>query len=177
VAVVRNLIARELGRPPEEAYAAFEEEPFESRLLAQSHRAWLESGATVTVKILRPEVEEKLCDMELFPVFRDAFVDRVLGEAALEAATADFCKGLRQQADFTNERRALEALAQDAEEFEMLRAPTVERDLCAPRVLTWEQLPGLRLDEVMQSPNGSASRRKDLSHLLCVVWLRQALLG
>jgi ubiquinone biosynthesis protein len=39
MATIRELIAQEFACPPEEIYTVFEEEPFESWLVVQSHRA------------------------------------------------------------------------------------------------------------------------------------------
>jgi len=52
---IRSLITQELGCSPEDAYLAFEENPFASSLLYQQHRAWLKDGQAVTVKLLHPE--------------------------------------------------------------------------------------------------------------------------
>ena len=61
---------------------------------------------------------------------------------------ADFTAALCQQMDFTYEAKALDTLARDAEEFEMLRVPAVQRGLCTTRVMVVEELTGYRLDDV-----------------------------
>ena len=188
---VRRLLSREIGCLPEEAFSAFEAEPFESRLLFQSHYARLINGTDVIVKIIHPEAESQLlCDIELLPLLRDSFAGGGLGESAFKSAVTDFCHALHQQMDFVNEARAFEALAQDAEEYDALRAPQVCESLCTSKVLTIERLNGLRLDEVLSSSGEAAGdaesserlgsvglERNELARLLCEVWLRQALLG
>src|SRR5690242_10549770 len=49
--LVQELIARELGYAPADAFAAFEETPFAVGLLYQAHRASLPDGQAVTVKV------------------------------------------------------------------------------------------------------------------------------
>jgi ubiquinone biosynthesis protein len=183
---VRDLLTRELGRPPEEIFRALEESPFESRLLYQKHRALLADGQAVTVKLLRPGAREYLSgDAELLPLLKPA-----LGEAApaaaLDRAVEDFRLALRQKADLLREAAALDALAWDAEAFGMLRAPSAHRSLCTARVLTVERLPGAGLSELLAPARGAeeqqgafveAAERGDLARRLSVVWLRQALLG
>src|SRR6266850_445881 len=63
----QELFTREIACRPEEAFLSFESEPFESRLLHQSHRArLLQSGMPVVVKLVRREaVPQFLCDVEL----------------------------------------------------------------------------------------------------------------
>src|SRR5437763_11968967 len=186
-ATVRDLLGREIGCAPEEAFSAFEEEPFESRLLYQSHRARLPGGAPVLVKIIRPEAEQRfLCDVELLHLLEGALAGVVPCGAPFKSAVADFTVALCQQMDFTHEAKALDTLARDAEEFEMLRVPAVQRGLCTTRVMVVEELTGYRLDDVelphTEREEGvrgipNAFDRTNLARLLCSVWLRQALLG
>ena len=74
-----TLIARELGCSLAEVYPVFEDEPCESRLLFQSHRARLSDGKAVTVKVVHPELQAYLeCDLELLPVLQPAFAEYVM---------------------------------------------------------------------------------------------------
>ena len=91
IALVRDTIARSVGCIPEQVYVAFEGEPFESRLIFQSHRAWLGDGSAVTVKVAHPGVEEQIVfDRELLPLLRDAFVSIEWTESQVESVIADF---------------------------------------------------------------------------------------
>ena len=187
---VRRLLSREIGCLPEEAFSAFEAEPFESRLLFQSHHAQLNNGTGVIVKITHPEVEGHLLyDIDLLSLLKDSFAGPALSDLAFKSAAADFCHNLHQQMDFVNEARAFTAFAQDAEEYDALRAPQVYEPLCTSKVLTIEKLSGMRLDEVLSSSGDAAGdagcerlesvgfERDELARLLCEAWLRQALLG
>jgi ubiquinone biosynthesis protein len=187
-ATVRDLFKREIGCAPEEAFPAFEEEPFESRLLYQSHRARLPDGAPAVVKIISPEAEQRfLCDLELLHLLEGALGGVApCGGAPFQSAVADFAAVLGQQMDFTREARALETLARDAEGFGALRVPSVQRGLCTTRVMVVEELTGYRLDDVefsraerQEGVRGipKVFDRTSLARLLCSVWLRQALLG
>jgi ubiquinone biosynthesis protein len=186
-ATVRDLFRREIGCAPEEAFPSFEEEPFESRLLCQSHRARLPDGAPVVVKIIRPEAEQRfLCDVELLHLLEGTLADTAFNGAPFKSATADFAAALGRQIDLTHEAKALETLARDAEEFGALRVPIVQHGLCATRVMVVEELTGYRLDGVefahTEREGGvcgipNAFDRTNLARLLCSVWLRQALLG
>ena len=187
---VRALIGQEIGRSPEQIYSAFEEKPFESRLLFQSHHAVLQDGTPVVVKITHPEAEEQLGDLDLLPLLQDAFDGKQGPDRSMEAAITDFRHSLQQQLDLTHEAKALEALGQDAEEFETLRAPRVYRNLCTAKVLTVHQPSGLSLQDVVSSFDltseeqtagrwikGTFIHRQELARLLCMAWLRQVLLG
>jgi hypothetical protein len=46
----------DLGAPPEEVFAAFDSEPVAAALIAQVHRARLDDGSEVVVKVRRPAI-------------------------------------------------------------------------------------------------------------------------
>jgi ubiquinone biosynthesis protein len=189
IAAIRTLIFRQLGCSVAESYPTFQEEPFESRLLYQTHRARLGNGMAVTVKIAHPELEEHLlCDFELLTLLKPAFADYGRADFPIERVTADFRRALRQQMDFAHEIDAMDALACDSKEFDMLTVPTLHRRFCSSKVLTAEFLSGTSLADVISSVRRGESwhgaRAKlpdvdpnDLARRLCRVWLRQALLG
>jgi ubiquinone biosynthesis protein len=183
---VLSLMTGELGRPAEEVYASFEDEPFESRLIFQSHRARLRGGEAVTVKVVRAEFEEQLaCDLELLPLLNGALADSVVG-GALE----DFRRTLRQQTDFACEAEMMAELARESEGVEAVRAPTLHAELCTSKVLTVERLSGTNLGDLLSpfggwegegargaTPSPSGIDPAELASLLCLVWLRQSLQG
>jgi len=188
IAAIRTFIFRELRCSPTEAYPIFQEEPFESRLWYQAHRAWLKNGMAVTVKIVHPELEAQLlCDVELLILLESAFAGKWAG-FPIKQAIADFRDALREQMDFTYEADAMDALACDSKDFDMLAAPTAQRCFCSSKVLTVELLPGSSLADLISIPSKRESWPsprsrlsnidcKDLAARLCRVWLRQALLG
>jgi len=51
-------VERELGRPADQVFTAFETEPLEARLFFQAHRARLPDGEIVLVRIVRPDAAE-----------------------------------------------------------------------------------------------------------------------
>lgn len=184
--VVWSLFSREIGFSPEQAFSVFENQPFESRLLFQSHYARLVDGVDVIVKIIHPETEDQLYDLDLLPLLKGPLVGCGLSDHAFDGALGDFYHSLQQQMDLAHDARGFRALAQDAEDYDVFRAPRVYAPLCASRVLTIEKLSGVRLDEFLVEPQETANRgllervgfeRSELGRLLCEVWLRQALLG
>ncbi|OLE53188.1 MAG: hypothetical protein AUG51_14440 [Acidobacteria bacterium 13_1_20CM_3_53_8] len=182
------LFSRETGCLTKDAFSTFAEEPFESRLFYQTHAALLQDGTPVAIKIIHLEAEEQVpCDVELLSLMSDALAIGGMTASCIKSAIADFRHTLRQQIDFIHEAKALAALAQDAEEFDMLGAPGVQIDLSTAKVLVVERLGGTSLADVIalfNSPNGAGRvgryggiDRSELARLLATVWLRQALLG
>jgi predicted unusual protein kinase regulating ubiquinone biosynthesis (AarF/ABC1/UbiB family) len=193
ISTVRALIVSELGDSQEEIYPIFEEVPFESRLMFQLHRAVLESGERVTVKIVNPEAEAQLeSELESLSILKNTMTGKAWSRIPLDAVIADFHRTVQRQLNLTHEVEAFEKLAQDAVEFEMLKVPEVYTDLCSSKISTTEQLRGSTLKAVIDAfekkrseGSGATSvelgatrfEAKKLATNLCVLWLRQALLG
>jgi len=55
-AAVHQQLTEDLGAPPEEIFAAFDPEPLAAASIAQVHRARLDDGAEVVVKVRRPGI-------------------------------------------------------------------------------------------------------------------------
>lgn len=184
ITAVRDQIRRELGCNLEEVYRDFNTKPSVAGLLVQQHSAWLHDGLVVTVKLISPEVEELVYyDAQLLPLLKGAFVSCDCTSMQVESAIQDFILTLQQHTDFLLHANAISKLEKDMEAFGMLRVPSVQRQLTTSRVLTVERLPGQTLKQILdEQTDGSGSRLNDderstLAHRLCVVWLRQSLLG
>jgi ubiquinone biosynthesis protein len=188
IVTVREVMRRELGCWPEAVYSVFEEEPYASYLTFQSHRALLNNGKLVTVKIVHPVLREHLeTDLELLPVLQSMFTDKEWCAFPFAHAIMDFRHTLQWHSNLLQEVKVFEALAADAQGFEMLRVPMIYKDLCSAQVMTLEQLPGLNLEDTAASLDkrglGTPTMTSvgldtvDLARRLCLVWLRQALLG
>jgi ubiquinone biosynthesis protein len=191
--LVQELIARELGCAPADAFTAFEEKPFAVGLLYQTHRAALPDRQLVTVKVAHPDREEEVAtDVAALSLLRDVFIGEERTGLPLDSAIADFRYAVHQQINFGHQARALEAAARDADEFDLLRVAQVHKDRSTARLLTLESLPGWSLAQMLPSSGGqrwktsaatngrggfSELDRRDLASNLCTVWLRQALLG
>lgn len=64
--VARAAIEEALGAPVEERYAAFDEQPLASASIAQVHAAQMIDGREVVIKVLRPDIRDRIDrDIEL----------------------------------------------------------------------------------------------------------------
>jgi predicted unusual protein kinase regulating ubiquinone biosynthesis (AarF/ABC1/UbiB family) len=186
---IRSLLADALGVPPEEVWAEIGELPLESRLVTQAHTARLHSGEAVVVRVVRPVLDEGLVlDLELLDLLGEVPVGHAANgspraaDRPLAEAVADFRTDLVGRVDLGTEAAALELFAADTADLGFLHVPQVWRHLSGPRVLTTERLGGATLREIaaLDRPSAEAAAPPDLRDLarrLCILWLRQALLG
>jgi ABC1 atypical kinase-like domain len=165
-------IAAELGSPPAELFASFEEEPFDVRLLHQSHRAWLATGQEVVVRVIHPGLEERIAlDAGLLPLLRPALP----AGFPLEEAAADFRLALADGIDLALAAEALEGLGRSAADGDLPVAPEVHRRLTATGVLTLSPLRGDPLAAAACETTGEEAVAYDLARRILLFWLRQAL--
>jgi len=174
-AEVHERLASELGRPYGEIFPVFEDEPLESRLFHQSHRARLSSGEAVAVRILHPPEEEEI---ELLGVLKRVFpshgsdVSVPFGEVL-----SDFRRTLAARLDLAGAADALEFLGRDARRSDLLVVPQVYRELSTSQVLTIELLGGSTVDEMAAGPPPAAADGEELARRICLIWLYQALIA
>lgn len=193
IAMVRELVAGEIGCPHNQVFPVFEDEPFASRLLFQSHRACLSNGKAVAVTVIHPELQDSLnCDLELLPVLRRVFPGTARHGVAIDDAITDFRRIMRWQTDWLSQVKAFETLARDTQEFAMLKVPHVYKEICSAQMITLEDIAGMTLGELIAAREGTGMGHQQgaqavreytglepqtLARRLCMVWLRQALLG
>jgi len=149
---VRGVIEAELGQPLSQLFAGFEQAPLSSASLGQVHAAVLPDGREVTVKVLRPGVEQVVqADLQVF-ADAAAVVDRqvpALRPYDLPGFVRQFADQIQAELVYTVE----------AHNAERVRRTVGERDACllipeviwshtSRRVLTVARVYGHRVDQL-----------------------------
>jgi len=169
---VRQVFARDLGCVPEAAFASFVSKPFDSRLFWQAHHASL-GGRNVVARVIHPEIEDWIDDVELLPLLQNAFLWCDGNPGGFEVAVEDFRRSLDAATSFTAELRSAPLFAQDAEEFDLLGGQEFLKHLCVGHVAVNEEPEGGGWPAL----DAPARSDPEQARTLCLVWLRQALQG
>jgi predicted unusual protein kinase regulating ubiquinone biosynthesis (AarF/ABC1/UbiB family) len=148
---VREIVRQELGAPPESVFRAFEPVPFASASIGQVHRATLNNGEHVAVKIQRPQIRDIMrADIDLMyaltPVL-DFF--RVFGATQTRRLIDEFARWTNDELDYLLEARQELLLYENARGEKLERIPRVYRAYTTSRVLTSELLEGIPLIEII----------------------------
>jgi len=162
VGTAQAVIARELGAPVEELFAAFNGEALGSASIGQVHRARLRTGEAVAVKVQRPEAARRVtADLQLMRDLANLigarFGDRILID--IPGLVAEFEGVILRELDF-------EAEAQNARRFAAnfaetpVKIPAVYTDLSTKRVLTMEFIEGDRFYRIEPRLLVPAERRR-----------------
>jgi ubiquinone biosynthesis protein len=143
---IREVIRAELGRPPEELFERFDDEPLASASIAQVHRARLKTGQEVVVKVQHPGAAEKAGpDLEILEGLAE-FLEKhseALRAYQPAAIARHFRRTLWRELDFTHERHNLEDFARNFADDATVRFPEVHREFCTEQVLTMDYLEGI----------------------------------
>jgi ubiquinone biosynthesis protein len=141
----RAIIERELGRPTDALFASFDETPVAAASIAQVHFAVTTEGRDVAVKILRPGIEKAFeSDLDLF-YWMAELVERTQPRfrrlKPVESVRA-FADVVRVEMDLRMEAAAAEELGLNFADDPNYRAPTIDWDRTARRVMTLERVVG-----------------------------------
>jgi len=159
---VRAVIEAEFGRPCDEMFARFEDEPVASASIAQVHRAVLRTeyrpvvgpalpaGTVLAVKVVRPGVVESIhADVAAArPLARLLSRFRVFARFGLPAMLDEFGASLASECDLRNEARIADRFAFDFADDPLMVVPRVVWPLTSRRVMTAEFIEGWRLSEL-----------------------------
>jgi len=148
--LVAQVITAELGRPPSEAFASFEEEPMASASIGQVHRAVTHDGVPVAVKVQYPGVDRAVgADLEntdlLFQVMGMLFPGMEPGPIVDELRTR-----LVEELDYRLEASHQRRFAEAYRGHPFIHVPEVFDELSTGRVLTTELAEGARFAEVLE---------------------------
>ncbi len=113
---IRQQLCEDLGASPEEVFAAFDPEPLAAASIAQVHRARLEDGSEVVVKVRRPGIRPVI-EADLRWLARLA--ELAEGESPElrafrpQEVVRQFAQSLRRELDFAGECRNAELIAEN----------------------------------------------------------------
>ena len=118
---------RELEVPWEDVFASIDPTPLAAGTIGQVHRATLETGERVVVKVQRPQAGEVLSDLRLLELFAEKAMQRPALRDAVDVPVLveHLASSLRRELDFRREADNLERMAELLAPFERLGVPRV----------------------------------------------------
>lgn len=148
---VCQILKTELGQPHTEVFARLEETPLASASIGQVHRAWLNDGTTVAVKVQRPGIQ-KIIETDLEIMFHLAEII----EAHLEGAkyyqpsrvVEEFTRVIEKELDYRMEALHTERFASQFADNKTIYVPRVVREMTTGRVLVMEYIDGIKASDI-----------------------------
>jgi aarF domain-containing kinase len=170
-AMVREVFLDEFGREPEEVFASFDRQAFAAASLGQVHRARLQSGEEVAVKIQYPGIARTIkADLRnLRLLLQPMCLTRDWQDTLAKLANIE--QMLLMETDYEQEARFGREARSVFTDADQVVVPRVYDDYCTKRVLTTEYLRGCHLEEFLATEPGQESR-DHFTHLLTVATFR-----
>jgi len=158
--IARSIIEKELGMSIDEAFAEFDPTPLASASVAQVHTAVLHTGESVIVKVLRPDIEERIrSDIGLlYELAR--FAERFWADARRLRAmdvVAEFERTTLDELDLVREAANAAKLRRNFENSELIYIPEIHWPLTRQKVMVMERIHGIPVGEIEQLKAGGAN--------------------
>ncbi len=146
---VNAIIEGEFGRPLKRIFQFFDPTPIAAASLGQVHRAQLNTGEEVVVKVQRPGLDKLFrLDLDILRGIAQYLQNHPrYGRGGREwVMIYDECaKILFQEIDYLNEGRNADTFRRNFRDSKEICAPKVYWRYATPRVLTLEYLPGIKI--------------------------------
>jgi ubiquinone biosynthesis protein len=155
-AEVVAVMEAELRVPWEDVFESIEPTPLAAGTIGQVHRATLESGDRVVVKVQRPNARHDIeRDLGLLERFAERTADRPAFRQVIDTpvVVAQLSESLRRELDFRQEMDNMERMRDVLAQFPLLGVPRVYADLSTARLLVMEEVQGI---PVREAPPGEA---------------------
>lgn len=125
---IEKQLIEDLGAAPEEVFERVEREPLAAASLAQVHRAWLEDGTAVVLKVRRPGIRPTVeADLRLLNRLAEVIDSETteLSHYKPRLLVRQFSQSLRRELDFAAECRNAERIAADLEDDSGIVIPDI----------------------------------------------------
>jgi predicted unusual protein kinase regulating ubiquinone biosynthesis (AarF/ABC1/UbiB family) len=150
--VVRRLMTEELGRPPGQIFARFDDVPLSAASIAQVHACTLPDGREAVVKLQRPDIAHRMnTDLRIQYFFARTLLNRFkVGQRAnVIAMVEDLHEVTNQELNAALEAHRQTRFREEIGAFgdnAWITAPEVYWDYCGPHVICMERMSGVPMD-------------------------------
>lgn len=150
-AAMHRVLQAAYGKAVQEVFAELDEVPVGSASVAQVHRARLHSGSEVAVKILRPNIAQRIRrDLRLMRAFA-ALAQWLLPDSRRlkpRAIIEEFASHLQAETNLLREAANCAQLKKNTHGTVLLRVPAVHWQWCSEQVMVMEFLRGVPISRV-----------------------------
>jgi ubiquinone biosynthesis protein len=160
---VVRVAEQELGVPWEDVFESIDPKPLAAGTIAQVHRATLETGDRVVIKVQRPtaraEIEQDLALLEIFAkkVGQRPALNQVVN---MEAVFKHLSTSLQRELDFHQEIQNIDRMQTVLADYDRLAVPSVRHKLSTSRLLVMEEIQGIPVAEAPEGPDRTEAARQ-----------------
>lgn len=147
---VRHRIVSELGKEPEELFASFEKEPLAAASIGQVHRATLEDGTQVAVKVQHLNIEAVAqLDLRIIQLMQ-SLISWWFKIKGMDHLYTQVRQMIEEELDFSAEAKSMQLIASNLAEEQGITIPAVHLAYSSQRVLTTTWKAGVKISNLQQ---------------------------
>lgn len=147
----KTIISKAFGKNPKDVFKTFEEQPLASASMAQVHCATLENDKEVVVKILRPNIKQKIeRDLNVMWCLAN-LVDHYWQDAKRlkpKEIVEEFSNTLFDELDLMREAANASQLRRNFKDSELLYVPEIYWQYTSDKVLVMERINGIPISNI-----------------------------
>jgi ubiquinone biosynthesis protein len=150
---VKDIVETDLGKPIENMFASFDEQPLASASIAQVHRATLYTGEQVVVKVQRPDIADVIeTDLDILGELAEIAENNFDSLARYEPVelVKSLRKSMHRELNFLLEANNMMRFTKMFENVEWLHIPVIYTFLSSRRVITMEFIDGVKVNNLEQ---------------------------
>jgi len=159
---VEKIFAADFGAHPTDLFEAFEETPFASASIGQVHKATIQNGDQVAVKVQRPGIQKTIeVDLEIM-LHLATLAERHIEEISLfrpVKIVEEFARTLEKEIDYTIEATNMERIARQFLDAPHVYIPKVFRETTTARILTTEFINGIKVSDIDRLEDAGLDRK------------------
>ena len=149
--IARALVESAYGRPVSEAFSEFDETPLAAASIAQVHAARLPDGQEVVVKVLRPDMRERI-ELDLEVLYALAELAQTYWREGRRLRpreiVAEYEKTVIDELDLMREAANASQLKRNFAGSDLLYVPEVYWDYCRLDVMVMERIHGIPISDM-----------------------------
>jgi len=148
---VEEIFLAETGKKPSELFEEFAETPMAAASIGQVHRALLQDGKEVVIKVQRPNLDNIIAiDLEILAYLAslmEQYLEELQGHQP-SAIVEEFARSLSLEIDYTVELANIQRFTRQFKTNKTVYIPQVYSDLSTERILTMEYIDGIKASKV-----------------------------
>ncbi|MBL9026237.1 MAG: AarF/ABC1/UbiB kinase family protein [Myxococcales bacterium] len=146
-----KVVTAELGAPPHEVFAEWEDEPFAAASIGQVHRATTKDGAKVAVKVQYPGIDKAIeADLKSLSFFH-GMISPIAKKLHSQQTLDEISQVFRDELDYGREAQMADVFRRIHQGDPRVIIPRVHHSLTTKRVLTTDLLGGAAYADFVKS--------------------------
>lgn len=174
---VEAIVQQDLGKPVSVLFLSFDPIPLAAASLGQVHKAQLHSGEEVVAKVQRPGLRKLFTiDLKILRGIAGYFQSHPTWGRGRDwiGIYEECCRILWEEIDYLSEGSNADTFRRNFREYDWVKVPRVYWRYTAPRVLTLEYAPGIKISHY-EALEAAGLDRKLLANLGAKAYLQQLL--